>query len=349
MSRRKALERANKKVVARWFEPGEWVSVKVLPKAPNIAKQWERRSGPFQVIARYKTVYSLKDKNGVPLVKNYHGDRLMPYFWDDHMDSTRLGGLPSPDQGHDEDDAVSKEQRQDSDESECPGEREDLDLESPVTPDDSDDNSSDGEVESGLAREALGVDGPNHSESDNSESEDNESFIDETDNDGPDDGESHVIEPIIRSLEHETSAASSSKEHLVERLDRGDTGSPSETGAVVLDKKHIGEALDNRETEDPSWTDPVPILGISRTGRKRKATEKWMSWRGYEPELPAGNSQATIQTLDLPGAAVSTKNNKRLLGTDSTAPTLVYVGKVGCVEHPTDKRISLCRALPRGV
>ncbi|KAI7861979.1 hypothetical protein BDF14DRAFT_193299 [Spinellus fusiger] len=72
-----------------------------------MAKQWERRSGPFRVIARHRTVYSLCDKDDTPLVKNYHGDRLMPYHWDD--DVTPLQNIPpTPDQDHEEDSAAKE-------------------------------------------------------------------------------------------------------------------------------------------------------------------------------------------------------------------------------------------------
>jgi hypothetical protein len=43
-------------------------------------------------------MYSLKDKDGTPLVRNYHGDRLMPYVWDTDTTSENIGISSAPNQ-----------------------------------------------------------------------------------------------------------------------------------------------------------------------------------------------------------------------------------------------------------
>ncbi|KAJ1967937.1 hypothetical protein H4R35_006568 [Dimargaris xerosporica] len=76
------------------YEPGQLVTVKVLPKPTNLAELDSRRQGPFLVMARHGLVYQLSQLDGTPLPKHLPGDRLMPY----HPADPQALHAPSSDQ-----------------------------------------------------------------------------------------------------------------------------------------------------------------------------------------------------------------------------------------------------------
>ena len=59
------------------------------------ARQYQRRQDPYKVLQRYGVNYSLVDMAGNLLSRNVHGDRLMPFFWEDENDKTDESPLPS--------------------------------------------------------------------------------------------------------------------------------------------------------------------------------------------------------------------------------------------------------------
>ncbi|KAI8318061.1 hypothetical protein GQ54DRAFT_115683 [Martensiomyces pterosporus] len=95
--RRRALAYHNKNVVPRWFEPGSWVSRKLVPKPTAVSKHWLRRTGPFRVVERKGTLYALMTEEGNLLPRLVPGDELQPYnrserpveertkIWDDSL------------------------------------------------------------------------------------------------------------------------------------------------------------------------------------------------------------------------------------------------------------------------
>ncbi|KAJ1972534.1 hypothetical protein H4R34_005377 [Dimargaris verticillata] len=62
------------------YTAGQLVTVKVLPKATNLAERESRRQGPFLVVARHGLVYQLSQLDGTLLPKQLPGDQLMPYY-----------------------------------------------------------------------------------------------------------------------------------------------------------------------------------------------------------------------------------------------------------------------------
>ena len=82
--RKIADEKANKNLNKKVFKEGEWVTIEKLPHPPSIANNWERRQGPYQIVARFGVVYMLRDIKGNYLDRNIHGDRLMPYYFSEN-------------------------------------------------------------------------------------------------------------------------------------------------------------------------------------------------------------------------------------------------------------------------
>ncbi|KAJ1727954.1 hypothetical protein LPJ61_004307, partial [Coemansia biformis] len=88
----------------RWFEPGEWVTMRPRPTPTNLAALFARRRGPFRVVARHGTTYLLAQHNGDPLPAPVPGDTLMPYTMDDDL---ALEDLPPAAVGDLEDNAAA--------------------------------------------------------------------------------------------------------------------------------------------------------------------------------------------------------------------------------------------------
>ena len=78
-ARQLALERANRRVIDRAFEAGDWVTVKSNPRHRPIGEVGTRRDGPYQIVARHGAVYTLVDEEGKPLPNIVHGELLMPF------------------------------------------------------------------------------------------------------------------------------------------------------------------------------------------------------------------------------------------------------------------------------
>ncbi|KAI7861978.1 hypothetical protein BDF14DRAFT_1886592 [Spinellus fusiger] len=273
MSRRKALERANQNIKAKWFKPGEWVSVKVLPKASNMSKQWERRSGPFQVIARHRTVYSLRDTKGIPLVRNYHGDRLMPYYWDDDEDSGQHLQPPPPDQESSVGASGPNEENAQSEKLE-----EGLPLEDPNIQNDQENDareeSKEELLEEGTEERDLEEDLEEKKDCEEEESSEDEGSEDEgSEEEGSEDEYS----------EDEYSEDEYSEEEYEEEDLEEDPEEALESPEIFLqdDREDPSENPEEGSTEQTPLEpeDAPPSLGVSLYGRKRRATEKMKSWR----------------------------------------------------------------------
>ncbi|KAJ1967936.1 hypothetical protein H4R35_006567 [Dimargaris xerosporica] len=76
------------------YEPGQLITIKVLPKPANLTELDSRRQGPFLVVARHGLVYQLSQLDGTPLPKHLPGDQLMPY----HPADPQAVHAPSSDQ-----------------------------------------------------------------------------------------------------------------------------------------------------------------------------------------------------------------------------------------------------------
>ncbi|KAJ1877479.1 hypothetical protein LPJ66_012095, partial [Kickxella alabastrina] len=79
MVRQRANARDNRGIDPIWFEPGEWVTCRALPKASSVADQFARRLGPFRVVSRHKTSYHLAYADGKPFHRIVPGDAIMRY------------------------------------------------------------------------------------------------------------------------------------------------------------------------------------------------------------------------------------------------------------------------------
>ncbi|KAI7867002.1 hypothetical protein BDF14DRAFT_1882114 [Spinellus fusiger] len=216
-----------------------------------MAKQWERRSGPFRVIERHRTVYSLCDKDGTPLVKNYHGDRLMPYHWDDD-DVTPLQNIPpTPDQDHKEDSAAKEATVR------LPKKLESEHL----------DNLESGEDKKSQENQTEEGQQPNDDNQwEDEDSEDEEEEVKEEE-------EEHAPRNLPQNItETEETAV----------IQNEDQYSREETELEEPDERELLQEEEEEPRNDPEVETHPPQdhnLGTSRYGRKRKATLRWKDWR----------------------------------------------------------------------
>ncbi|KAJ2807138.1 hypothetical protein H4R20_001407, partial [Coemansia guatemalensis] len=74
MVRTRTNERANQGVRTRWFEPGEWVTIRMHPYPSNLVDLGTRRHGPYLVTARHGPSYHLAYADGVPFTNGVYWD-----------------------------------------------------------------------------------------------------------------------------------------------------------------------------------------------------------------------------------------------------------------------------------
>ncbi|KAJ2119068.1 hypothetical protein IW147_006147, partial [Coemansia sp. RSA 720] len=93
----RANARENCSVRTRWFVPGEEVTIRPHPVAPNLVDQFSQHREPYRVVAHHNTLYALAYADRTPFACTVQGQDLIVYHFAEGADPIAQSLMPEDD------------------------------------------------------------------------------------------------------------------------------------------------------------------------------------------------------------------------------------------------------------